>query len=181
MSDRLSPKSSFVQLRFLLIQYQIVSVILEKYPNNFAFEISSRLVHFSDVLPELIYNLLCQCQCNCALRMIKNEMQSSDWCLMKHVIGFVHTINQSIFCLFILLQGKFIIIRTSAGNWSDEETGITIYCVLENGELRQYNVTIMTYLPYERINQSENSLLKEPIDSLQIHDKFVVTLDTRKW
>ncbi|CAF1181407.1 unnamed protein product [Rotaria sordida] len=106
-----------------------------------------------------------------------------------------------------LQSRKFIIIRTSAGNWSgkfeeydlpsndftslkthpeysifiDEETGITIYCVLENGELRQYNVTIMTYLPYERTNQSENSLLKEPIDSLQIQNKFVVTLDTRKW
>ncbi|CAF3597631.1 unnamed protein product [Rotaria sp. Silwood1] len=158
MSDRLSPKSSFVPLRFLLTQYQIVSGILEKYPNNFAFEISSRLVHFSDVLPELIYNLLYQCQYNCALRMIKTEMQSSDWCLMKNTIGVVHAISQSIFCLFILLQGKFIIVRTSAGSWS--------------GKFEEYDLpsneftSLKTHPEYVCIYSLQSLIIFELIDTL---------------
>ncbi len=48
----------YPQIRFIFILYWTCAFILNKHPDNFVFELSCRLTHFIDVVPELIYNLL---------------------------------------------------------------------------------------------------------------------------
>ncbi len=60
---------------------------------------------------------------------------------------------------------------------TDDESGITVYCTLENGQLRKYYATTMVYLPNRSAILPENLTLREQIDSLRIEGDFVVTLD----
>jgi hypothetical protein len=52
--------------------------------------------------------------------------------------------------------------------------GLVVYCTLANGELREYNATIMAYLPDKSVTVSENLT---SIDHLQIENEYVVTFD----
>ncbi|CAF4230937.1 unnamed protein product, partial [Adineta steineri] len=56
----------------------------------------------------------------------------------------------------------------------DVEWGFIVYCTLTNGELRKYNVTMMTYLPVKTI-------LQISIDRFEVQGDFVIALDKTKW
>lgn len=99
----------YPQLRFLLKLYETFSSILDNYPDNFAFELSSRLSSLGPVLPELSYNLLQQCLNNCALRMLDNETRSVDSYVIKYPIGTVYAISLDKNCLFVLAAEKLLI------------------------------------------------------------------------
>ncbi len=62
----------------------------------------------------------------------------------------------------------------------DYESGITVYCILNNGELRKYYATIMAYLPIQSISHQIKPMDKQQISHLQIHDDFGVTIDETK-
>ncbi|CAF4105784.1 unnamed protein product, partial [Adineta steineri] len=55
----------------------------------------------------------------------------------------------------------------------DAEWGFNVYCTLANGELRKYNVTMMTYLPIQTI-------LQISIDRFEVQGDFVIALDKTK-
>ncbi|CAF1181265.1 unnamed protein product [Rotaria sordida] len=61
-----------------------------------------------------------------------------------------------------------------------EDWGIIVNCALENGQLRKYNATIMTYLPVKFATLQENSSLREQIDYFEIQNNFIVTFDQAK-
>lgn len=63
------------ELRLLLKQYEASSVILDKYPNNFPFELIYRLLPFVNELPSFAYNLLEQCLTHCPLYLITDEQR----------------------------------------------------------------------------------------------------------
>ncbi|CAF1601312.1 unnamed protein product [Rotaria sordida] len=62
----------------------------------------------------------------------------------------------------------------------DKDWGIIVNCALENGQLRKYNATIMTYLPVKFATLQENSSLREQIDYFEIQNDFIVTFDQAK-
>lgn len=62
----------------------------------------------------------------------------------------------------------------------DDESGFLVYAVHEDGELKKYYATVMNYLPSELSMRIEKSLPKEPIDLMQIHGDFLVTVDQTK-
>ncbi|CAF3842914.1 unnamed protein product [Rotaria sordida] len=117
MSDRLLADSVYPELRFLLIEYMACSSILDKYPDNFAFEISSRLSLLVDVLPEFTYNLLERCLNNCSVRMLKNETQLFDPSLIKYMVGTVHSLAQVYRYSIVLLTEKLVTIRSDSTDW----------------------------------------------------------------
>ncbi|CAF4685549.1 unnamed protein product, partial [Rotaria sp. Silwood2] len=92
MSDRFVADSLFPEIRFLLTLYVSCSAILDKYPNNFAFEIVSRLASFMEMLPEFIYNLFQQCLSNCMLRMLESNTRTFTTTMNKYEIGVVNAI-----------------------------------------------------------------------------------------
>ncbi|CAF3661665.1 unnamed protein product, partial [Rotaria sordida] len=62
----------------------------------------------------------------------------------------------------------------------NDESGITVYCTLKNGELRKYYATVMAYLLEYSNTHSTNPMVQEQICHLQIQDEFVTTLDETK-
>jgi hypothetical protein len=61
------------------------------------------------------------------------------------------------------------------------DLGIIVYCILENGELRKYNTTIMNYLSDRTTTHSKSSILQNSIDQFEIENEFVIALDKTKW
>ena len=119
MSDRIMAESPYSQFRFLLTQYKACSTILDKYPANFAFEISSRLTPIVDVLPALTYNLLRQCSSHCFLRMLNtNQTGCFDSSVTKYMVGTVQAIIQGYRSIIVLLPGKLLGFRWFQSDWA---------------------------------------------------------------
>ncbi|CAF3753379.1 unnamed protein product [Rotaria magnacalcarata] len=93
ISDLRASSWFYPTLRFLLTQYEACSFVLDKHPDNFAFDLSARLGSLVDILPEIIFKLFYQCLSHCALFMVENETPSPDLCMSKYVVGIVSTIG----------------------------------------------------------------------------------------
>jgi hypothetical protein len=117
MSDRLVADSIFPEIRFLLAQYKSCSAILDKYPDNFAFEIVSRLASFIDVLPQFIYDLFQQCLRNSRLCMLKSDARISSTIMNKYYIGAVNGICLGYSTLYVFVPEKLLIFRHYAQDW----------------------------------------------------------------
>jgi hypothetical protein len=118
MSDRLFADSFFPQVRFLLTQYKSCSTILDAYPDNFAFEIVSRLASFIDILPEFMYNLFQQCLSNCMLRMLENDTRTLSTTMDKYQIGVVNAISLGYSTLYVFHPEKLLIFRFYPQDWT---------------------------------------------------------------
>ncbi|CAF3802489.1 unnamed protein product [Rotaria sordida] len=118
MSDRFVADSSSPEIRFLLTQYMSCSTILDKYPDNFAFEIVSCLASFIEILPEFIYNLLQQCLSNCMLRMLESNTQTFTTTINKYQIGVVNAIFGAYSTLYVFRPERFLIFRFYAQDWT---------------------------------------------------------------
>ena len=119
MSDRIMAYSPYSQFRFLLTQYKTCSTILDNYPDNFAFEMSSRLTPIVDILPELTYNLLRQCSSHCFLRILNsNQIGCFDPGVTKYMAGTVHAIIQGYKSVILLLSGKLLRFRWYEQDWT---------------------------------------------------------------
>jgi hypothetical protein len=114
MNDRLVADSSSPEIRFLLAQYKSCSAILDKHPNNFAFEIVSRLASFIDILPQFIYNLFQRCLSNCMLRMTTRDAPTMN----KYQIGVVNAMGLGYSTLYVFLSEKLLIFRFYAPDWT---------------------------------------------------------------
>ncbi|CAF4754750.1 unnamed protein product [Rotaria sp. Silwood1] len=121
MSDRFLVDSPFPETRFLLTQYTNCSVILDKYPDNFAFEIISRLASFIDILPKFIYNLFQQCLSNCMLRMLESDTRTITTTMSKYQIGVVHAICGAYSTFYVFRPESFIIFRFYAQDWTGKK------------------------------------------------------------
>jgi hypothetical protein len=117
MSDRLLADSIFPKIRFLLTQYKSCSSILDKYPDNFAFEIISRLTSFIDILPQFIYNLFRQCLSNCMLRLLENNTRIWTTMIKKYQIGVVNDLSIAYSTLYVFLPEKILIFRFYPHDW----------------------------------------------------------------
>ncbi|CAF4251319.1 unnamed protein product [Rotaria sp. Silwood2] len=118
MSDRFVADSSFPEIRFLLTQYMSCSSILDKYPDNFAFEIVSRLTSSIEILPKFIYNLFQQCLNNCVLRMLESDTRTFTTTMNKYQIGVVNAICGAYNTLYVFLSQRFLIFRFYAQDWT---------------------------------------------------------------
>lgn len=100
----------YPELRFLLTQYEVCSSVLERYPNNFAYELSSRLIPLTDILSEPIYNLLKQCLDHCHLHVLEDEAKSFQKFMSKYTIGRASVMDLDLEShnLFVLLQDKLL-------------------------------------------------------------------------
>lgn len=88
------------ELRFLLKQFESSTYILDRYPENLAFELIYRLYSFRNYLPSLTRNLLQQCLNHCPLQLITDSqrLQSlANYFCSK--ISFL-TIDQHRICIF---------------------------------------------------------------------------------
>ncbi|CAF2935590.1 unnamed protein product [Rotaria sp. Silwood2] len=100
----------YPELRFLLTQYEACSFVLDTYPKNFAFELSSRLLPLIEILPELIYKLFQQCLNHCNLLMLEDEARSFQACMSRYTVGIVYAIGLDLDSsnLFVLLSEKLL-------------------------------------------------------------------------
>ena len=98
------------ELRFLLTQLDVCSYILDDYPENFAFEMSSCLSRFVHQLPKLTYDLLQQCLQHGKLCLLENQTRPIDTIKSKYIVGSVVDIAIDSECnyLFLLLENKIL-------------------------------------------------------------------------
>ncbi len=137
MSDRFLSVSYFPQIRFLLIQYKTCSIILDKYPDNFPFEIVSRLASFIDLLPEYTYNLYEQCLNNCKLRMLESDTRTFNPMMNKYEIGVVNGIDVGYRTLYVFLTEKLLTFRYYEKDWI--------------GKILEYNFPSNKFTSFKRI------------------------------
>ena len=91
------------ELRFLLKQFEMSSVILNRYPNNLSFELIYYLFPFRNQLPTLTYNLLEKCLIDCPFQLITNE-ELRQSCLTKYNISNI---------IFLKLDSHYLYLLTN--------------------------------------------------------------------
>ena len=126
MSDRLVVDSPFPEIRFLITQYKSCAAILDTHPDNFAFEMVSRLTPFLDVLPEFIYNLFQRCLRHCVLRRVESDTRLLTTVMEQYQLGVVNAICLGHCALYVFLAGKLRIFRFYARDWSPKISEYTL-------------------------------------------------------
>lgn len=101
------------ELRFVLLQLNAASVILDHHPDNVAFEILQRLLPIVDLLPMRTYKLLQQCQKRCAIYPLNGNILST----MKYTLDTILDMQVSSHIVWILMKKKLLAFYSPDNTW----------------------------------------------------------------